>query len=63
MPNPNLSSFLKPEVEIKAFLRMRSGKTAKMDLKSHTVLLKSGRFCECAVGKLTKVGLNLHFFG
>jgi len=29
MLNRNLSSFLKPEVEIMAFLRMRSGKTAK----------------------------------
>ena len=34
MLNPNLSSLLKPEVEITAFLRMRSGKTAKIGLKS-----------------------------
>ena len=34
MLNPNLGSFLKPEVEIRAFLRMRSGKTAKIGLQS-----------------------------
>jgi len=34
MLNPNLSSFFKPEVEIRAFLRTRSGKTAKIGLKS-----------------------------
>jgi len=34
MLNPNLGSFLKPEVEIRAFLRMRSGKNGKIGLKS-----------------------------
>jgi len=30
MLNPNLSSSLKPEVEIRAFVRLRCGKTAKL---------------------------------
>jgi len=30
MLNPNLSSFFKPEVEIRAFLRMRSIETATL---------------------------------
>jgi len=34
MLNLILSSFLKPEVEIRAFLRMRSGNTTKIGLKS-----------------------------
>jgi len=35
MLNPNLSSFLKPEVEVRALLCMRSGKTTKLVKKSN----------------------------
>jgi len=41
MLNPNLSSFLKPEVETRAFLRMRSEKNGKNGLRIAFFGLKS----------------------
>jgi len=42
MLNPNLSSFLKPKVEIRAFLHMRSGKNGTYRLEIAFFGLKSG---------------------